>query len=316
MNRDFLDNAISPALWQAEADRHRIEIESWTDPFCERRRLGRVHPIQDFLFVYYRYSPAKLKRWHPGFDRPLLVDSETPIPSWITPQRYTWIDNDHGQSNSGFSKRIVCDIAKISSAERERLNFILDLLEQTQRRKPNFGCFGMHEWAMVYRGSEVRHEQTTPMRLPQEEIDRFVESRPINCSHFDAFRFFAIDAKPLNRLQPTLLARAEQEQPGCIHANMDLYKWAFKAMPWIGGNLLKECFQLAAEAREIDMRASPYDLSCYGPFDPIKIETPEGRIEYETEQRQLSQRASEVREKLIQQLQSLVDHFESIPPLR
>ncbi len=34
-----------------------------------------------------------------------------------------------------------------------------------------------------------------------------------------------------------------------------------------------DCLELAAEARELDMRASPYDLTAYG-FAPIAIETP------------------------------------------
>ena len=69
---------------------------------------------------------------------------------------------------------------------------------------------------------------------------------------------------------------------------MDLYKWASKCMPWVGSDLLWQCFQLALKARELDMRASPYDLSEYG-YEPVKIETPEGRAEYETLQRQISQ---------------------------
>ncbi len=40
-----------------------------------------------------------------------------------------------------------------------------------------------------------------------------------------------------------------------------------------------DCLELAADARELDMRASPYDLRDYG-FDPIAIETPAGRAEY------------------------------------
>ena len=43
--------------------------------------------------------------------------------------------------------------------------------------------------------------------------------------------------------------------------------------------LIADCFALAAEIREMDMRASPYDLAELG-YAPIAIETPAGRAEY------------------------------------
>jgi len=45
------------------------------------------------------------------------------------------------------------------------------------------------------------------------------------------------------------------------------------------------------------MRASPYDLASLG-FDPICIETAEGRAQYVTAQRELSELAEPVRQKL------------------
>ena len=58
------------------------------------------------------------------------------------------------------------------------------------------------------------------------------------------------------------------------------------------------CFRLATKAREIDMRASPYDLTSFG-YDPIKVETPEGRRLYEKLQRHLADEAQPLRESLI-----------------
>ena len=46
------------------------------------------------------------------------------------------------------------------------------------------------------------------------------------------------------------------------------------------------------------MRASPYDLSEYG-YEPVKIETREGRAEYETHQRKISQEAAPLRQQII-----------------
>jgi hypothetical protein len=60
-----------------------------------------------------------------------------------------------------------------------------------------------------------------------------------------------------------------------------------------------EAFLLALDARQIDMRASPYDLSEFG-FAPIKIEDQAGRIEYIAAQRSLSERARPIRLRLIE----------------
>ena len=102
----------------------------------------------------------------------------------------------------------------------------------------------------------------------------------------------------MNRLQPSLESRLALEQPGCVHANMDLYKWAAKSMPWIGSELLLDCFELATELRDLDMRASPYDLTAWGRA-PVRIETAEGRRFYEIEQRRLAEMAVPLREQLI-----------------
>lgn len=63
------------------------------------------------------------------------------------------------------------------------------------------------------------------------------------------------------------LRRAGQDHPVwdfLLHANMDLYKWCYKLGPLAESELLFDCLELAAAARELDIRASPYDLSAYG----------------------------------------------------
>lgn len=187
---------------------------------------------------------------------------------------------------------------------------MVDLLERTAARPANFGCHGLHEWAMVYGGEQVRHERTLGLRLPQGEIDGLVESRPIHCTHFDAFRFFAAPARHFNRVQPELMTRAEMEQPGCVHANMDLYKWAAKSMPWVGSDLLADCFELAVELRTLDMQASPYDISSFG-FAPIRIETAAGRKQYEARQRVLAEKAAILRGRLTGVLRAVLEPLQA-----
>lgn len=281
--------------WKRRAHTHRRRAERHTLATRKRRDHGHPHPIEDFLFQYYPYPFTLLEVWQPGCGVGL-----------------EWIDTDSSPALSPFSDRhysmtdgvLFADPGKLSAKERERLRWIGELLTATRDRAPNFACHGLHEWAMVYRGKEVRHEKTTPLRLPQSEIDALVESRAICCSHHDAFRFFATEARPMNRLQPTLESRVSLEQPGCVHANMDLYKWAAKAMPWIGSELLLDCFELAMELRDLDMRASPYDLMAWG-REPICIETAEGRRIYEIEQRRLAAEAVLLRERLIAGLRTM-----------
>jgi hypothetical protein len=184
------------------------------------------------------------------------------------------------------------------------VGFVADLLRGTQARAPQFGCFGMHEWAMVYRTEEVRHGGV-PLRLGAAGTDAVVESMPLRCTHFDAYRFFTAAAAPRNRGVPTRAAQRDWEQPGCLHANMDLYKWCFKLGPLVPSELLVDCLQLAAEAREVDMRASPYDLSHLG-FEPITVEEPAGRAEYVRYQGVIAERAAPLRAALLAWCERLI----------
>jgi hypothetical protein len=279
---------LSAADWRGRAAQHRERAERWTKPTRKRREAQVPHPIDDFLFTYYPFSFAKLEDWHASLGVALEVDE--PLPERFLRSPYRMEDGV-----------VFLDEALLEEKERLRLKWTRELLVATRDRAPNFACHGLHEWAMVYRGQQVRHEKTTPLRLPQAEIDALVESRPLLCSHFDAFRFFAPQAQPMNRFQPTLDGRPENEQPGCIHANMDLYKWASKAMPWIGSDLLIDCFEQSLALRDLDMRASPYDLSAWGRV-PVKIETAEGRREYEAEQRALAEKSAGLRQRLIESL--------------
>ena len=85
---------------------------------------------------------------------------------------------------------------------------------------------------MVYRQDkfDLRHEYLQ-LRLGAERTDEVVEENRIRCSHFDAFRFYTPDAVPLNSMAPSRENQRTMEQPGCLHANMDLYKWAYKLAP-------------------------------------------------------------------------------------
>ncbi len=276
---------LPEAEWLARRSAHERRVRAWTDPHQARQARGEKHPVEDFLFEYYRYRPSWLRRWHPGPDVVLLGDAAREFLRWP----------EYREADGG----VALNVAVFDPKRRETLVWLAGLLRATAERAPSFGCFGLHEWAMVYRQTpdEVRHN-AWPLRFPPDELARIVEAQPIRCSHFDAFRFFTPAARPLNRLQPERATTDQFEQRGCLHANMDLYKWAFKLAPFTPSELMADCFTLARDIREMDMRASPYDLRQLG-YEPIAIETPAGRAEYEAQQRAFAECSQPLRARLL-----------------
>jgi hypothetical protein len=284
----ILDPRSQP--WLARAAAHWALVAPHADAFVDRRSRGLQHPVHDFLFTYYSFAPAKLKQWVPAIGEVLactddLFETHPWLAKWgaVDAQRATY----------------QLDETKLDARMISLARFVAELCTQVRDRPPRYRCYGLHEWAMVYRMTpeQVRHSGQT-LRLSPSELGSFIESQSICCSHYDAFRFFTPEAVPLNTLKPRLDTRLQLEQGACLHANMDLYKWAHKLWPWVGSDLIAETFLLALEGRDMDMRASPYDLAELG-YQPIRIETPEGREQYETEQRALAAKAKPVREKVL-----------------
>ena len=271
--------------WQARAAAHEARVDRATSAHLQRRRDGRTHPVEDFLYTYYAVKPGQLRRWHPGAGIGLARADVAPHRHW----RFYRVDGDV----------VSLDEDAFLTDRGDSLTFVRELLARTASRPARFGCFGLHEWAMVYRlePSQLRHS-AWPLRLGPAGTDAIVESHPIACSHFDAYRFFTPAARPRNALSPTRAEQGAYEQPGCLHAGMDLYKWATKLTPAIPSGLVMDCFELARELRELDMRASPYDLRELG-YEPVPIETPEGKATYAAEQRGLAVRGQQLRRRLL-----------------
>ncbi|MGB2567424.1 3-methyladenine DNA glycosylase [Micromonospora citrea] len=275
--------ALDAADWQARRAAHEQRVDAWLTPHLARRQAGGKHPVEDFLFTYYSHRPAQLRRWHPGAGV-VLRDAD---PAEFGP--------DYRADAAG----VTLDTDRVRARRAGSVAWIRDLLAATAGRPAHLGCFGMHEWAMVYRQTqeEVRHN-AWPLRLTPERTAAVVEERGVRCSHFDAYRFFTPPARPLNLLTPTRESQHALEQPGCLHANMDLYKWSYKLSPLVPSELVADCFALAREIRALDMRASPYDLAALG-YAPVRVETPEGRAEYAAAQRDFAERAAVLRGRLL-----------------
>ncbi len=289
-----MNQTLSPAQWRAARSNHVARLAPFVEAHRARRSRGHKHAVWDFMWEYYNHKPAQLLSWSPGIGVE-LQDGAADFSAKF------WSPTERDSTNNA-ADGVTLDIGKFPRHRAEGAREILNLLEQTAARAPVHSCFGLHEWAMVYRGC-ARHQN--PLRLSDDAIAELVETQGVSCSHYDAFRFFTPAARPLNVLQPRSDNRGQFEQPGCIHASMDLYKWAYKFAPWIASEIVADAFELARDARQLDMRAAPYDLSEFD-VTPLCIETPAGRLEYARSQRAVATRAAPIRARLIVAYRELI----------
>ena len=275
-------SVLERAEWTARAEAHATRADALTAAHRERAQRSEKHPVHDFLFTYYSLKPAQLRRWHPGARVVLREAPERAQWRWYSP---------------GPAPEEVAPDADAFRAEKPQLAALVEtMLRRTASRPAQFGCFGLHEWAMVYRTAEHRHP--IPLRLGAAGTDAVVEANELRCTHFDAFRFFTDEAVPRNRLPLTRESQPDLEQPGCLHAGMDVYKWAVKLGPLVPGELLLDAFELARDIRMLDMQAAPYDLTAWD-VRPVPIETAEGKAEYVRRQRVFADRGAALRQALL-----------------
>ena len=277
--------------WRDRERAHRVRVRHLLSGHEDRQQRGVAHPVEDFLFTYYTFRPNQLRRWSPGLGYAIL-SMDAPHARWqlyrTTPDGMVTVDAD-----------------LIAERRSVLVQTIRRLLRATTARSPALGCFGMHEWAMVYRldADDVRHS-SWPMRFDAGHIADIVEERGLRCTHFDALRFFTEPARPLNQLSLSREQQIEHEQPGCLHAGMDLYKWAYKLTPAVSSDLVLDALELARDIRYVDMRASPYDLETLG-LAPIAVETGQGRAEYVRHQQDFARRAAPIRRQLLEVYEQL-----------
>ena len=312
----------------------------------------KSHPIFNFFMNYYHFQPSMLRFFSPGLGVMVGTESDDDY-KYDLPKKGRVIYND---------SCVIYDpkLAKFCEKQVNSFKKTLRILEATQRRPPNLHCYGLHEWAMLYSRSVPFITQSLPLRdrLSNEVIREVVETQGPTCTHYDAFRFFSQDAVILNSTSTSLSSKSKSayevsltrdneedyEQPGCLHSIMDIFKWSVKIFPFLSSNLVVDALELALRAREVDMRASPYNLKAYKylvnrsegmkydqnneqyvhlceDFDvnnnnnlgsnfnsaPIMIETVEGRREYAKLQRNLYMQAKPIRDKLIMSYKMLLD---------
>jgi hypothetical protein len=285
-----MPHRLTQDQWRPLEAAHSARVDAATAAHRSRRESGRPHPVADFLFTYYMYSPSQLRRWHPGPE--VVLEG--------APERAGWRFYRCAAGDA------TLDLRSFLATRAATVASVRELLAATATRPAHLGCFGLHEWAMVYGQSPEQHRHLDwPLRLGQAGTDQVVESHQIHCSHFDAYRFFTPQAAGRNTLSPTQDSRLAMEQPGCLHATMDLYKWSYKLSPAIASQLVADCFDLAKEVRELDMRAAPYDLRSLG-YAPVEIETVAGKTAYVDAQRDFAARGALLRGALIEACDTLL----------
>lgn len=325
---------LPASQWIPLAHAHQQRVKELTAEHLTRRRKGKRHPVWDFMFNYYPISPGKLSHWHPGAGYRLEIPPEATA-SALTAGGCTHRSRG-GEGSAGQQEKDAyappsrtsrllprykdhytqqdgtwgLDLHRHWQDRGRTITYIHRLLRLTYSRPAQLNCFGLHEWAMVYR-STPRHPE--PLRLGAHRTNAVVEAGHLRCTHCDAFRFFTPDAAPRNaRVLGTQVPTRENqhllEQPGCLHATMDLYKWAAKLGPLIPGELWLRTFELACTARQLDMQASPYDLHMWG-YEPVKIEQASGRAEYVRRQQAISQQGQQLRKEILTYVQVAYPHL-------
>jgi hypothetical protein len=273
---------LPQAEWQEARRRHQDIVDDWAAPRLARRQQGERHPVDDFLWEYYPVRPAQLRRWSPGLGVALAgaADEFLEQPGFVRTPDGVAVDPSTLPHQLKMAARIA------------------PLLTATAGRQGRFGCFALHEWAMVYGLSQeqVRH-QAWQLRLEPSEVKAVVDEVGLRCTHFDAFRFYTDEARPLNPLQLTRETQIDSEQPGCLHANMDLYKWAWQLFPLTSSDLMRATREFAVDVRRLDMQAAPYDLRRLG-IEPMEVENADGRAQFAAQQKAFAERAAQLRDQV------------------
>ena len=285
--------------------------------------LNPKHPIYNFLIEYYGLKGTKgvrrLMRWSPNPG--LLVEQTQHQQQQKQQEQYSGILLE-GAMEDDFSSTLhlkgatICEEGVIYSPElffggRQQGNndafyWYQSILQQTLDADPILHCYGLHEWAMQYQPDgappppSAKYQKHLPLRVSRQVLNETVERKGISCTHVDALRFFAQPALPLNKYGGPLerIDQKRLEQPGCVHATMDLLKMTLKLQPFCDAELLRSVLGIALEARELDVAASPYDASQYD-VSVIPIETSEGRAEYKRRQTALMKKADPIRRELL-----------------
>src|SRR3954466_10478704 len=116
---------LAESDWRARQQAHEIRVRTWTDPHQSRSARGEKHPVFDFLFTYYAFRPAWLRRWHPGPDVALAGESAREFLRW---PEYRELKRDDG------TWTVALDPRQLPVHRRQFVGWLRDLLTAVQTR--------------------------------------------------------------------------------------------------------------------------------------------------------------------------------------
>lgn len=319
--------SLPEKTWRAAARAHERRVHDLLAPGLEVSGGGfsglqPQHPVYNFLKDYYgvrgRKGTRRLARYSPGPGVLLLGATEADLAGAAASEGAAATEAEvAGGCGLAAGGAVFRDGGLVYDAEAymaargpegwRRYEWHREVIGATAAHRPVLDCYGLHEWAMVYQPegaptppSLAYQSGNVPLRVSRDAINAAVERQPLRCTHVDAVRFFAKAALPLNvHGDPPREQQAALEQPACVHASMDLLKYALAVAPFgESAACAGDALELALEARKLDMAASPYDVSAYG-IAAVPIETEAGRAEYKRRQIALMKRAEPVRAALL-----------------
>ncbi|GAX18671.1 hypothetical protein FisN_10Hh116 [Fistulifera solaris] len=304
-HRAVTTTILRESVWRTAAAQHAEHVHELLRPGLSNDALDAKHPVYNFFIEYYGMKGAKgvrkLKQWSLPTYPVFLEGAKLDDLGDLLPLRGASVQSagiSYCPSNYYLSSE---DLVGPASA----FVWYYKVLQQSTQRDPVLHCYNLHEWAMQYHppGSPPpqsgKYQKHLPLRVDRDTLNAAVERNGVCCTHYDALRFFAPTALPLNTVP--LVSRDQQlinEQPACLHATMDLFKMITKLQPFISADLKLRCLSLAVQARRLDVAASPYDASAYG-ITAIPIETSDGRSLYKKKQLQLLKESQPVRLELL-----------------
>jgi hypothetical protein len=235
----------------------RILKQNWIETArCEQVRIrsllspatiyqDRNHPIYNFIFIYFFFNQKILFQYSPGMN--VEIEMESDIEQLASLNLVPELQPIDPHSSHYF--HISFQQKKITKKFLQRT---LTLLKSVESKLPSFWCFGLHEWAMLYHSSQLPSStpkpssslfQSLPLRVTAQQIESLINpssssTQPsplprLRCTHFDAIRFFTPSSLPLNAITPTPTRKTvhQFDQPGCVHVNMDLFKYGICLLP-------------------------------------------------------------------------------------
>ena len=190
--RHALKATLDASSWRQSALEHKARIAALVgDP----SHIDRRHPVYNFIFTYYSFDPKLLLRYSAGQNVLLTGVGVDEADLWCGKG---WLPSANGGAG-------IIDARLTPKSLRRATIHAANVLRASSQRAPHYNCYGLHEWAMLYGGepTDFNRHQELPLRVTQAELNRVVESLPLKCTHFDAFRFFTPDAAPRNQIVPT-----------------------------------------------------------------------------------------------------------------